>query len=103
MERDTPAVRAGKNAQAAVLHGGIRQVVHEKDLRRNLTRAALLMPSPPVLMPVERRGMGRLAEQKGAPPFRRVKAKRGQGRQRLRPSKQAGKLRMLVGDEDIAA
>ena len=72
------AMGTGDDAQTAVLDARIYQIVHEKELEREIGIADRIVPSPPVLMPEERRRVAGLADDKtGRPAWIRI-AQRGQ-------------------------
>ena len=55
MQQDTLAVRAGDNLEAAVLDTGVAEIVGDEYLLRPGRDADRVLPTPPVLVPVERR------------------------------------------------
>ena len=68
--------------EAPVVPVGVDQVVHQEDLLRRGLIAAGIVPSPPVLVPEERRAAGRLADDEPRGPRGPVEPETGQGRQR---------------------
>ena len=67
-------MRAAQQAQAAVVRRGIDEIVHQEKLlgQRRITRR--IVPAPPVLMPKQRRAIGRFADDVARHPPRAQKA-----------------------------
>ena len=102
VQRMAPPVAAGQHPQAAVERAGVLQVVHQEDHRRDGAVGARVLPHHAVLVPVQARAAGKLADDHRLPVRDVGQAHPFQLVQRSRVADDVGQFRPAAGVDQRA-